>query len=414
MRTLLVNTFDVNGGAARAAFRLHQGLRRIGVDSDMLVRCKTSQDDDVRGDSSELGRLMVKVRGRLDNLPILRYQDRKKAPWSTSWLPNGVAGQIRERNPDVVHLHWINGGWMSISAVAKLRRPIVWTLHDMWPFTGGCHYAGDCSEYERSCGSCPQLNSSAAHDLSRSVWNRKRDAWPSSQFTIVSPSRWLADKARSSALFRDARIETIPNGIDTEKFRPFDRMEARERLGLPRDKRLILFGAADATSDPRKGFRYLEEAFRRLPKQVGGREVELVVFGNDKPVANESFQAVSVGKVGDDRMLSLLYSAADLFVCPSLEENLPNTVMEAMACGTPCVSFDVGGLPDLIEHRRNGYRARAYEPEDLVQGILWLLEDEERHQRCGGACREDVADKFELTSVARRYERLYRSVSGLE
>jgi glycosyltransferase involved in cell wall biosynthesis len=283
----------------------------------------------------------------------------------------------------------------------------------MWPFTGGCHYSGECDKYTQSCGHCPQLNSQQDGDISGWVWWRKAKAWKNLNLTIVTPSQWLADCARNSSLFQDLRIEVIANGLDIQRYKPIEKKIARHLLGLPQDKQLILFGAMTATSDNRKGFHLLLPAIKKLSQgEIWQHKLELVVFGASEPVNPPDFGLKThyLGRLNDDISLALVYAAADIFVAPSLEDNLPNTVMEALACGTPSVAFKIGGMPDMIEHQENGYLAHPYDIEDLAQGIHWVLEDSERYQKLCDCAREKVVREFTLEIQASKYLKLYNEV----
>ncbi|MFN7853980.1 MAG: glycosyltransferase, partial [Dolichospermum sp.] len=331
MKPLLLNTSDIIGGAARAAYRLHQGLKNIGVDSQMLVQNKQSDDYSVIAPVSKLSKGIGKLTPTLDSIPLQIYPQRDRSTYSVQWLLDNLAAQVAQINPDVINLHWINGGYLKIETIAKFNKPIVWTLHDMWAFTGGCHYNGDCMNYTNSCGTCPQLHSNKEKDLSRWIWQRKTKAWQNLNLTIVTPSHWLAKCAASSSLLKDVRIEVIPNGLDTKQYKPIEKSVARSILGLPEDKQLILFGAMSATSDPRKGFNFLQSALQNL-SQSGWRErVELVVFGASQPKnpTELGFKSHYLGRLNDDISLSLVYAAADVFLAPSVQDNLPNTVMES-------------------------------------------------------------------------------------
>ncbi|RQW82096.1 MAG: glycosyltransferase, partial [Geobacter sp.] len=270
----------------------------------------------------------------------------------------------------------------------------------------------DCLRYREDCGACPTLGSSRQEDLSQRIWRRKRNAWANLNLTVIAPSHWLARCAGSSSLFRDTRIEVIPNGLDIDRFRPIDQGTARDILSLPRDRKLILFGGAQASSDPNKGFHYLTEALGKLSSRGWGEKADVLVFGSPEPEKNPGFgmQVHYLGHVHDDVTLSLLYSAADVFVAPSIQENLPNTVMEAAACGTPSVAFKIGGLPDLVEHGRTGYLAQPFETHDLAQGIAGLLGDDKKRSKMGDAARHKVVSEFALERIALRHAEIYRGI----
>ena len=414
MKIISLSSFDTKGGAARASYRLHQGLNKISVDSWILSQIKYSQDPKVIGAKSASGIEQAKtgLRLTLDQLPLKRYSNREKQRFSPNWLPYQIMPQIAAIDPDLINLHWIGAGYIPIEALAKFKRPIVWTLHDMWAFTGGCHYNQSCEKYTASCGACPLLGSDRETDLSRKVWQRKQQAWRDLDLTVVTPSQWLADCARSSSLFGNQRIEVIPYGLDLDTYRPIDRQTARDLLKLPRDKQLVLFLSLNATSDKRKGFHLLQPALAKLSHNGWQSKLELMVVGASEPEnpPELGFKTHYLGTLNDDLTLALAYSAADVFVAPSLQDNLPNTVLEAIACGTPCVAFDIGGMPDMVEDRVNGYLAKPYEIDDLVRGISWILEDEARTQTLSRQAREKAEREFALLIQARRYEAIYREI----
>jgi glycosyltransferase involved in cell wall biosynthesis len=407
---LLLSTFDIEGGAARAAYRLQQGLQQQGLDSQMLVQHQDSDGPQVLSPATRLAQGWATARLSLDALPLKRYAQRQRhLTFSPQWLPDRTAAQVRQLNPDLVNLHWINAGFLQIETLAKLGKPLVWTLHDMWPFTGGCHYSNSCQNYQAACGACPQLGSQQERDLSRSIWTRKQKAWRSLDLTIVALCDWMAEAARSSSLFRHARIERIPNGINPALYRPIDARMARQLLGLPLEKRLVLFGSLKATSDRRKGFHLLQPALQALQQMEDTEEIELVVFGATRPDPAPDFGLKThyLGSFKDDLTLALIYSAVDLFVLPSTEENLANTILEAMACGTPCVAFQIGGMPNLIAHQQTGYLAKPNDVADLAQGMQWVLADEQRHEQLSDQSRQRVMQEFTLDMQARRYGQLF-------
>ncbi len=409
MNILILSTSDIQGGAARATYRLHQGFHHISIASQMLVQTKLSDDRTVISPQTKLEKGGSKVRPTLNAIPLQLYQKRDRAPYSVQWLPERIVPKIAQINPDIINLHWICGGYLQIETLAKFNKPIVWTLHDMWAFTGGCHYSQECDRYTQSCGSCPQLHSRSNWDLSRWVWQRKAKAWKNLNLTIVTPSHWLAKCARASSLFQDLPIKVIPNGIDTTQYKPIAQSLARKVLNLPQDKQLVLFGAMSATSDPRKGFHLLMPALQKLSYSLGQDQIELVVFGSSQPSdpPDFGFKVHYLGRLNDDISLSILYAAADIFIAPSIQENLPNTVMEALACGKPCVAFNIGGMPDLIEHQQNGYLAKPFEVEDLARGIAWILKDMERYRKLSDRARKKIEQEFSQQLQSQRYLSLF-------
>jgi glycosyltransferase involved in cell wall biosynthesis len=409
MKLCILSKSDGRGGAYAAAYRLHQGLLREQIDSTFMVGMKATNDPSVWAETSKMRRLWGLLAPIVDSLPLWAYSRNTATMFSLEWVPDSLPRHALGLRPDVVHLHWVCEGYLSIPSLARFKSPLVWTLHDMWPFTGGCHYSDTCTQYRNSCGTCPQLDSSHKYDLSYCTMYRKRRCWANIDLTVVTPSEWLAKCARESALFRNYRVEVIPNGLDVSVYRPIDRRTARQLLNLPLSAKLILFGAVNALSDPRKGYAHLEQALRVLGARGLMNKYELVVFGSAEPGDEEKlgFRIRHIGRLNDDVSMALAYSAADVFVAPSTEDNLPNTVMEAMACGTPCVTFDIGGMPDMIEHMKTGYLVPPFDCAEFAAGIAWVLGDEARSVNLARQAREKVEREFALERIARRYAALY-------
>jgi glycosyltransferase involved in cell wall biosynthesis len=413
LKVLHINTNDLEGGAARASYRLHRGLQDIGITSEMLVQRQTSDDLSVISPATAMEKAIAKMRPTLDRLPCFLYADRQKSFYSIQWFPDRLASRVNFLAPDIINLHWINAGFLQIETLTRFSQPVVWTLHDMWAFTGGCHYSGECDRYTHSCGACPQLGSIRERDLSRLVWQRKARSWKDLALTIVTPSRWLAEQSQKSSLLQNFRVEVIPNGIDIRRYKPLDRNLAREILGLPQDKQIVLFGAMSPTGEHRKGFHLFLPALQRLSQSESWQgRLELAILGTsrspDSPDFN--FKAHYLGRLGDDISLALVYAAADVFVAPSLQDNLPNTVLEALACGTPCVTFNIGGMPDMIDHKKNGYLVEPFNIEEFAHGIAWVLEDRERSEKLQESSRQKVVEKFTLELQANRYLALYEEL----
>jgi glycosyltransferase involved in cell wall biosynthesis len=410
MKVLMLNTFDEVGGAARAAVRLLRGVQGLGIDAGLLVQFKFGNASEVICNQNPLRRLARRLKGFLGTLPVRLYPNRPENNFSPALLPDHLPAEIVAIDPDIVHLHWLCAGFFQVETLRKLNKPLLWTLHDSWAFTGGCHVPYDCKRYRQSCGKCPVLGSSRERDLSRWTWNRKAKAWRDIDLTVVAPSRWLADCARSSSLFRDVRVEVIPNGLDTETFRPGDREAARDLLGLPQDKKIILFGAVRAISDPNKGLHLLASALQTFSK--GGSDTLAVVFSSldDSAMPDLGMPAVFLGRVHDDRKLAAIYTAADVFVAPSVQEAFCQTASEALACGTPVVAFGATGLLDVVEHQKCGYLAQPYDAVDLGRGIAWVLEDMDRHSQLSFRARQKAKTEFCLDKVSGRYVTMYRQL----
>ena len=418
MRVLIVNTAERTGGAAIAANRLLHALNHNGVEARMLVR-------DRKTDSPQVASIP----------PSWRL--RAKFLWERGiiWLANGLSKrnlfQVDIANAgtditrmeafkqaDVIHLHWVNQGFLSLGDMERIMasgKPVVMTMHDQWYFTGICHYSGDCDKYQTQCSHCPMLTGGGiGTDLARRVYDRKRTIYSLKPMAFVGCSRWMADLARKSPLTQGHLVTNIPNAIDTDVFTPMDQAAAREHHALPADKRLLLFGAQRIT-DERKGFRYLKEACEHLvqnyPEQA--RQMGVVVLGGDAETVKSALPlpVYTVGYLSNEAEIAQLYNAVDLFVTPSLQDNLPNTIVEAMSCGTPCVGFNVGGIPEMISHEQDGYVARYRDSQDFAHGIIWCLDDN-RLTTLRQKARADALNTYSESAVASRYQEIYRSLLG--
>ena len=411
MKVLSVSTSDMRGGAAKAAYRLHQGLLSLGVDSKMLVQSKSGEDPTVIAPLGKFRKGLSALRPTLDMLPISLFGGAQRS-FSTAWLPDGLDAQLQRLSPDIIHLHWVNKGFVRIESLPKFRGRLVWTLHDMWPMTGGCHSDLGCERYQEACGNCPQLGRACKHDLSDWILRRKKRAWDGLDLTLVCPSRWMAECAWESTIFREKRIEVIPNGLDLEVFRPVGRAAAREWLGLPKEKRLLLFSAINPLKNPYKGFAYFQQAMHRLRESQLGDDLEIVILGSNTPQEkpNLPFPAHYMGVLHDEISLALIYAAVDLLAAPSIQDNLPQTVMEAIACGTPCAGFRVGGIPDMITDQENGYLADFGDVQDIAHGIEWILEKPERYAKLSNEARLKAERQYDQKKTAKQYIDLYQDL----
>lgn len=394
-----------------AGYRLHRGLINLGLDSHVLVGFKGVEDPTVHYEASFWTDKTAHLKNLADQLPVRLYPKRTGLIFSPSIIPTRTISKINKLNPSVVHLHWICSGFIRIEELKKIKKPIIWTLHDSWAFTGGCHIPYTCEKYHEDCGKCPTLSSKNEYDLSRLILLRKKKSWQNLEIIIVTPSTWLHNCAKNSTLFSNSRVELIPNGIDITKFKPIDKNLARNQLSLPKTKKIILFGAVNSTSDPNKGFKYLKDSLYYLKKQKALENVDLVIFGGKSiDLNNLGLKIHSTGKIYQDDTLALLYSAADVFVVPSLSENLPNTILESLACGTPCVAFNIGGIPDLIDHKNNGYLASPFNSIDFATGIKWILHDEKRLDILSENSRKKIIKQFNIVDTAIKYNELYNSI----
>ncbi len=412
MKILHVSSHDIGSGAAHAARRLHRCLRGNGINSWFLCQQQQSEDHYTVGSQRLYAKILARFRPYLERLPLSFCRHRQNSVFHLQWLPGEVLTSIARQDPEIVHLHWICDGFVRIEALAKIQRPIVWTLHDMWAFTGGCHYSAECDAYKFSCGSCPQLGSQSEYDFSRWTWKRKKKSWQQLNLTIVTPSRWLATCAGKSGLFRNVPVRHIFYPLDLQQYHFNRRQCARDLLHLPKGKKIILFGALSATSDLRKGFHLLVPALQKLKEHFVADQMDVVVFGASEPrnPPDFGFKVHYLGRLHDNISLSLVYAACDVFVAPSLEDNLPLTIMESLACGTPCAAFDIGGISDLIEHQHNGYLARPLDTDDLARGIAWILETGNRWQMLSRNSRKKAETMFDQQKVADMYTDLYQEI----
>ena len=421
MRILHVSTFDTAGGAALAAYRLHRAMVAKGHESRMLVARRDSQDPTVLV-RTRSGDLLSRLRQRVRRWRIRRDFERYRVTrpdWperfsdDRAWQDWG--DEVRLDSYDVVNLHWIGGllDHESFFRSIPQKTPVVWTLHDMNVFTGGCHYDAGCGKYMQSCGACPQLGSTRESDLSRDIWARKQQLFSrvdTQRLRFVTPSRWLAAEIRNSSVLGDRfPVSVIPYGVDAHEFAPRDRSAARDVLGIPRDARVILFLAYSLDAE-RKGFRILTEALERLSSADGN--VFVLSVGAGGAPDRLGGPNLHLGKITQFRLLSMVYSAADLFVIPSLQDNLPSTVLEAMACGTPVVGFDVGGVPDMVRPGVSGALAPVGDANGLAATISGLLADDAERRRMSEECRRLAVTEYAMELYVNRYVTLYREEMG--
>ncbi len=400
---LLVNAFQKQGGAARAAYRIFEGIKRFYPNAHYLTLFRDDAREDISGlhRRSPLGWLADRL-SATESRPVRKYRKQSEPRFTPAFWSNPLRIPLIRFKPRLVHLHWLGAGVASLDELARIDAPVIWTLHDAWPFTGGCHYTGTCSGYQRHCGACPQLGSVDADDLSHIVWQRKQAVYKKIAPVIVAPSHWLAKIAGQSSLLAGRRIEVIANGLDLALFKPADRDRARAHFGLPTNETILLFGAHQLT-DPRKGGDLLQAALERIDFPC-----RLVTFGSGKLLlASTKYVTVqALPPVDDDAELALLYSAADVFVCPSREDNLPNMVAEALACATPCVAFAINGIPEMINHEANGFLARPFAVDELVAGIRWIAQHP-APQDLRDAARRKAVESFDQDEMAERYAALY-------
>ena len=402
MRILVVNTYAKSGGASVAARRLCRALNGVGEESRLLVQNAEGIEDSTL---LSTGDRWMEHRPLLDALPTLAWRNRRTPHWGNAWLGNGATRKaILDFAPDVTHVHWVNHGMLSLRDVARLKKPVVWTLHDSWVFTGGCHSPQECRRFQDRCGECPELCSKREQDPSRWNWKRKKAAWAHVDFTVITPSRWLAERAASSSLLRGRKLVTIPNAVDMSIFHPMDRMATRSALGLPQKTSLVFFGAHGALTDWNKGADLWKAAMSIVAKRKPG--VEAVLTGTGMGLGAMPMKMHELGVLTAERM-AMAMAAVDGVVVPSRMENLPNMVAESLACGTPVAAYAVGGIPEMVRSGETGVLARPHDVEELAHGVCEVLE---RGESMRDDCARIAHETYAPETIARRHMELYRSL----
>lgn len=411
MHVSLLSARSHQGGAARAAVRLLRALRGHGVQATLHTPCIDSPESGVKAIGRWPTATHARMRLALDQYPRWLRGHAGTDQFTTGLGPAPVGLERAFDAADLLHLHWIGKGTLPLRRLARLSLPVVWTLHDQWPITGGCHYDAGCGRFAYGCGSCPVLGSTRATDLSARLFQMKRSAYRDIDLSFIAPSRWLADQVRAAPLGRDHPVHLIPNALDRTVFSPgTDRAAARRALRLPATARVVAFSAMGGTQEPRKGFDLLQDALRQLATTLPHADTHLLVIGGTVTAAADlPLPARGTGHIEDEPALARVLAAADLLVAPSRQDNLPNTVLEALACGVPAVAFDIGGMPDLIEHQRSGYLAQPFDAADLAAGIAWVLGDDDRHRALCLAAR-DSTERYAPASIAARHVGLYEAL----
>ena len=413
MKVVIVNTSEKVGGAAIAANRLMEALKKNGVSAKMIVRDRQTDKISVVAVKQQSWHLALNFLWERGIIFLSNWLSRKNLfQIDIANTGTDITTMPEFQQADVVHLHWVNQGFLSLDNIDKILhsgKKIVVTMHDQWYFTGVCHYSGECLNYRDHCHSCPLVRGRREKDISWRVFNRKQRMYADVDITFVGCSQWIADLARTATLFKGKKVVNIPNAINMDVFHPQDKALARQSLELPADKRLLLFGSQRIT-DERKGFKYLVEACEHIQRNhpEWADKIGIVVVGAKSATIDTMlpFPVYAVDYVSDEKSMVEIYNAVDLYVTPSLQDNLPNTIVEAMACGVPCVGFRVGGIPEMIDHERNGYVARYKDADDFACGILWALGDR-YDDLCKQAYQKAVATYSEK-SVAEQYKEIYQ------
>ena len=407
MKALLLSRSDVQGGAARATYRIHHALRSSGIDSEMLVNEAVSGDWTVKGPTTMWMKGKYRLRKQFANLLWQLADTKNPILHSPALLRSEWPERLNKINCDVVHLHWVQYEMISVTDIPRIKRPIVWTLHDMWAFCGAEHLSWD-NRWRDGYHHSNRPKYERWFDLNRYTWLRKRKYWRR-PIHIVCPSKWLSGYVQNSALMHDWPVTVLPNPIDTNKWKPIEKRQARDLLDLPQDCPIIGFGAIGGSYPHHKGFDLLLAALNYLKVDPAMENIQLVIFGQNPPKSQPTlgFPVHYTGHLHDDLSLKVVYNAIDTFVIPSRQDNFPNTGLEAHACGTPVVAFNTCGLPEIVDNYVTGSLAKPFDPASLADSIRWVLEDSSRLRKLGESARARAVRLWNPTRIADKYLDVY-------
>jgi glycosyltransferase involved in cell wall biosynthesis len=413
VKVLHLSTFDQIGGAGRAARRIHEALLSIGVDSKFVaLKSSDLKPQVIIYKRSFLNRASNYLLNKLSNIRKFIWHTNNKSHHTFGISSAGMVPYINNHDADVVHLHWISG-MLSIKDIAAIRKPVVWTFHDMWPICGAEHVLSleDVPRYNYKYSIVSRANDEVGPDLNRIIWQLKNKYWKNTQFSIASPSRWLAELVKQSEIFKQSKVEAIPNPIDELSiWADLDQIQSRIKLNLPLEKKLILFSAVGGLADWNKGGDYLREVFVKLTNYSEAANIELMILGQKTDNEIWPLNVHWFGHIQDESLLPEIYSSADLVIVPSRQDNYPNTVLEAQIMGVPVLAFNVGGISDMFDHKISGWLAEPYEVEDMVRGILWWLVDGfDKNTR--KKIRDIASYKFGSRIIASQYLEIYKNIS---
>jgi glycosyltransferase involved in cell wall biosynthesis len=412
MKVNIINHSDSFGGASRAAYRIHKSLLNIDVESTMIVNIKNTDEWSIRGPEKKIKQLTLPIWSALSTLIAKKFQKSlNKNLHSISIFNSNIINDINSSNVDLVNLHWINGEMLSISDISKINKPIVWTFHDMWPFCGSEHYT-DSNRWIEGYYKDNRPNGDSGIDIDKWVWKRKFRNW-TTPFHIVTPSNWLANCVRKSKLMSHFPITVIHNPIDINFWKPINKETARNILNLPLSKKYLLFGGIKGSKDIRKGIDLLINAIFKL-KNNNIFDLEILIYGESTPKIQDDigFPVTYFGHLHDDISLRLLYSVSDVMIIPSRQDNLPNTGVESLACGTPVVSFNIGGMSDIVNHLKTGYLAIPFNTDDLANGISWVLKNNTDGVLSYNS-RIYAEQNFSYEVVSKQYFDVYKKVTNI-
>ena len=409
MKIIHLNSSNFLGGAARAACRIHDALCSENISSKLWVDQKNNTDWTIEGPKSKIDKVVPKLKSQFIQNTIVKFsKTQNNNIQSPSIIPSRWLKKINSSDADIIHLHWIQDEMISIKDIGKIKKPIIWTFHDMWAFCGAEHYTND-NRWQEGYTKENRSKNEGGFDLNKWTWKRKYKYWKQ-PIQIISPSKWLAECVQKSKLMSEWPVSIIPYPIDLNFWKEVNKKTAREILGIPQDIDLLLFGSMGGSLDYRKGFDLLKNSLKKFKKNFEFRNFELAVFGEGtkkNKTKEVDFSIRYIGKLQDDISIKLMYNAADALVITSRQDNLPNTAIEAQACGLPVIAFNIGGLPDIIEHKISGYLASAFDLDDFANGIDWVL-NRKLTRNLNEQSRENALKKFSPKKIASEYIKKYQ------
>lgn len=412
-----INTYDGNGGAGRACMRLNRALISQHIDSKLIVHYKFGIDPQIKTfNVNIIQKAYTAATIVAERILAKRYLKPLRTPFSFTWFGRSIIDHPDVLDADIIHLHWVNHSFLNpvhLAEIALLNKPIVWTFHDSNAFTGGCHVRYNCNHFEQECANCPLLIKASPDDISHRIWSQKNKAYQVLNFTVIAPSSWMLNSVRHAGLMTGKTVQQIPNTLETDIFKPKDKRLAKEKAGLPADKFIFLSGFMPSRKDLHKGISYLKESMDLLKDRFGVETdyIELLVFGNSNTVevAGFPFKTTFLGTITDDEKLATCYAAADAFLTTSVEDNLPYTVMESLACGTPVIAFKTGGIPDMVKHEHNGYLAEYRSAVSFANGMEWIIKHPDR-KTLNFQARKTILDNFSEEVIAKQHIQLYNEL----
>ncbi len=421
LKVVHLNTYDGNGGAGRACMRLNRALLSQNIDSKIIVHYKFGNNPDIKTfNRNVIQKSYAAATIILERILAKRFlKPDSRTPFSFTWFGRSVIKHPDVKNADIIHLHWVNHGFLDpkhIAEIKKLGKPIVWTFHDSNAFTGGCHVRYTCDHYQQQCGNCPLLINAGEDDISHRIWKQKNKAYQQLDFSIAAPSSWMQASVKKSSLMQGKAVNHVPNTLETDIFKPADKKQAKQQAGLPTDKFIFLSGFMPSRKDLHKGTQYLLKSMELLKQRLGvdADKIEVVVFGNrgTENVPEFPFKTSFLGTINNDEKLALHYAAADAFLIPSLEDNLPYTVMESLSCGTPVIAFTTGGIPDMVQHEHNGYLATYKSSESFADGMEWIIKHPDK-EKLNQQARQTIMDTFSEEVIAKQHIEVYNNLLNM-